>query len=165
VVVISPIATPSHSEIINEIVYQLKVYARTVHPLRVFTDTDLRVAPNLVYRPDLAAYTPSRLPTPPAALATPPDLIVEVLSPANRALDLVTKRRDYDRFNVGEYWIIDPDAAEFRALHRTPAAQPFVETLITTPALPSTSIPGFTLDLHPIFAIIKEARRTPPHER
>lgn len=167
VVVMSPSATPSYSEIINEIVYQFKAYARAADPIRVFTNTDLRVAGDLVYRPVLAAYTAARLPPRTATLNSPPDLVVEVLSPSSRALDLVTKRRDYDRFNVGEYWIIDPDTAQVRTLHRPapPAlAQPFVETLITADTHPSTAIPGFTLDLRPILAIINEARRTPSDE-
>ena len=41
----------------------------------------------------------------------PPDLLIEVLSPSNRAHDLVRKRALYARGGVREYWIIDPDAA------------------------------------------------------
>jgi Uma2 family endonuclease len=161
VVVMSPSPTPSHSEVINEVVYQLKAFARGPNAPRVFTDTDLRVGPSVVYRPDLAAYLPARLPRSPAALSSPPDLVAEVLSPSNRALDLITKRRDYERFGVGEYWIFDPQTVQVRACQRPAADQPFVESLVTADALPSRIFPGFTLDLRPVRAIMRAAGAEP----
>ncbi|MCX6047547.1 MAG: Uma2 family endonuclease [Chloroflexi bacterium] len=35
------------------------------------------------------------------------DLVMQVLSPGNRNLDLVTKRREYARAGIPEYWMID----------------------------------------------------------
>jgi Uma2 family endonuclease len=38
-----------------------------------------------------------------------PDVVVEILSPGNRNYDLVKKKALYQKFGVGEYWIIDPN--------------------------------------------------------
>jgi Uma2 family endonuclease len=40
----------------------------------------------------------------------PPDIVIEVLSPSNRARDVLTKRALYRRAGVREYWIVDPTA-------------------------------------------------------
>jgi Uma2 family endonuclease len=36
--------------------------------------------------------------------------VVEVSSPSTRRLDLVRKRRQYERFGVAEFWFVDLDA-------------------------------------------------------
>lgn len=63
------------------------------------------------YMPDVAWWRedkcspPDRLP----AFEGPPDLVVEVLSPSTRRLDIVRKREDYPRIGIAELWLIDPD--------------------------------------------------------
>ena len=37
-----------------------------------------------------------------------PDLIIEILSPANAKHDKVRKKDLYEKFGVKEYWIVDP---------------------------------------------------------
>ncbi len=37
-----------------------------------------------------------------------PDLVMEVVSPENRSHDLETKRFEYARAGIPEYWIVDP---------------------------------------------------------
>ncbi|WP_051585746.1 Uma2 family endonuclease [Caldanaerobius polysaccharolyticus] len=39
----------------------------------------------------------------------PPDMIVEVLSPATASRDFITKRNLYERAGVKEYWIASPE--------------------------------------------------------
>jgi Uma2 family endonuclease len=45
----------------------------------------------------------------------PPDLIVEVLSPANQAQDTELKRRAYARAGVPEYWMLRPATRDMLA--------------------------------------------------
>ncbi|MBN8578553.1 MAG: Uma2 family endonuclease [Cytophagales bacterium] len=41
-----------------------------------------------------------------------PDLIVEVLSPGTKKLDLTKKKDAYEKAGVKEYWVVDPETQE-----------------------------------------------------
>jgi Uma2 family endonuclease len=158
VVVMSPSASDEHSEIAVSIAAQLSVFAHRTGSIRVFADIDTRFGPGIVYRPDVLVYLGTRLQGAVRRRDLAPDLVVEVLSPSNRGLDLVTKRRDYDRFGVGEYWIVDPEGGQIRVLQRRADGEPFVESLVSGDTLASVSLSGFVLDLKPVRAIMESAR-------
>ena len=42
-----------------------------------------------------------------------PDFVLEVASPTTGMVDYTDKRRDYERFGVGEYWRFDPSGGEY----------------------------------------------------
>ena len=42
-----------------------------------------------------------------------PDFVLEVASPTTGRVDYTDKRRDYERFGVGEYWRFDPSGGEY----------------------------------------------------
>ena len=60
--------------------------------------------------PDLAGWRRERLPAEPetAFVATPPDWVCEILSPATARLDRGPKRRIYAEAGVGHLWLLDP---------------------------------------------------------
>lgn len=125
---------------------------------RMFHETDVVLGPRLVYRPDVVAYAPGRLAGIPARLETPPDLVVEVLSPANRKIDLVTKRDDYERHGVGEYWIVEPTTGGVTVLRRRGASMTSEEA--KGGSLESTAIPGVWVDLAKIREEIAQQRES-----
>ncbi len=110
-----------------------------------FPDKDLALTTGLVYRPDLAVYAPGGIKTVPSRLTTPPDLVVEILSPGSKPLDLITKRDDYDAFGVGEYWVIDPDAVTVRVWRRSGAKM--LEAGVEGGVIDCASLPGLRVDL------------------
>jgi Uma2 family endonuclease len=78
-----------------------------------------------------------------------PDLVVEILSPSNRGYDERVKYQAYERFGVGEYWIVDPDAETVTVYRRTGGK--FVRAESGDP-LNTPLLPGFSLELGSIFA-------------
>lgn len=76
----------------------------------LFAPIDLRLTPDNVLVPDIIFVSRERLHIiGPRAVDAPPELVVEILSPGTRR-DLTTKCDLYARFEIPEYWIVDPQA-------------------------------------------------------
>lgn len=99
-----------------------RVVSRLVTALTVWTgvgegrgevtlEAAVQIAADRGYMPDIAWWCEDKCSAPdqPATFQGPPDLVVEVLSPSTRRLDIVRKREDYPRIGVAELWLIDPD--------------------------------------------------------
>jgi Uma2 family endonuclease len=142
IVFMSPSPSMLHQRIKAAILFQLM---QSAPECVAVADTDVRFGPALVYCPDVVAYAPGKLDPVPSRLTLPPDLAVEILSPSNRPLDLVTKRADYERFGVGEYWIVEPDSLSVRRFIRRGAR--FEEAPAGPGPLRPATIPGAAVDL------------------
>lgn len=83
----------------------------------ILPEVDVRLDRHLIVRPDLAGWRRERLPSPwdTRPIDVVPDWVCEILSPSNPAHDRVTKKREYARFGVPFYWIIDPHARTLEA--------------------------------------------------
>lgn len=73
-----------------------------------------------------------------------PDLVVEVLSPSTRAVDLGDKREEYAGIGVAEYWCFDTDAGQ--VLAAAPPDAPW-RTVHRGKTLTSTALPDFAVPL------------------
>lgn len=75
-----------------------------------FAPVDIRLDAQTVVQPDVFWLSgSSRCQLINERLQGPPELIVEVLSPATARYDRSTKFSIYERFGVPEYWIVDLD--------------------------------------------------------
>ena len=111
---------------------------------------DVVLSENDVLEPDLIfVSTARRAIITNANIQGAPDLVVEILSPSNHAYDERVKYHAYERFGVGEYWIVDPEAETVTIYRRAGGSFARIESgdTLTTPLLP-----GFALDVNAIFA-------------
>lgn len=77
--------------------------------------------------------------------ATPPPLVVEVLSPSTRPRDRGAKRRGYARIGVAELWSVDADAASV-TVQRPDGTSSTHTTTLTTPL-----VAGWVVDVEELF--------------
>ena len=145
VVVMSPGPTPRHQSILFEVSTQLGVFLRQHAVGRAYPETDVRLANDLVYRPDIVFIRAERVRDNWERICEPPDVAIEIVSPDRRPFDTETKKADYERFAVSEYWLIDPERNEMRFYRIAGGA--YVEVAPAADRFHSEAIPGFELDL------------------
>ncbi len=75
---------------------------------------DWVAGPSTLFQPDVLVARRADLG--PKRLEQPPLLVIEVLSPSTRRIDLATKRMAYAEAGVAAYWLVDPDAPSLTVL-------------------------------------------------
>ncbi len=150
VICMLPSPTPIHQALIIEIITQLGVFLQSNPVGEALPSVDVHLEPitsgaDLVYRPDIVFLRSERLGEIGDHITGAPDLVVEIISPSSRSYDSETKKNDYERCGVREYWLIDPEreAMTFYRLRNAgyEAIQPEANRLA------SEAVPGFVLDL------------------
>jgi Uma2 family endonuclease len=83
-----------------------------------------------------------------------PDLVVEIGSPSTRRRDEKLKHQLYERFNVTEYWVVDPDIDVVRVYRLQDGKYLRAQELVLRHGdmLTTSLLPGFELPLAEIFA-------------
>lgn len=102
-----------HGAVTNAIAYRLTAFVDARSLGRVYAaETGFKLAsdPDTVRAPDVAFVARGRLPEPdPVGFPTlAPDLVVEVLSPGDRAAEVLAKVRDWLAAGTRLVWVVDP---------------------------------------------------------
>jgi Uma2 family endonuclease len=100
-----------HDVIAGWLVWVLRSWLASEGGLVGLSDTRFGISPTRGRKPDTYAYLRGRKPQRKGPVTTPPDLMVEVVSPRPKDArrDRVEKTRDYAAFGVHYYWIVDPN--------------------------------------------------------
>ena len=152
---VTPSPNAKHQVIVGNLHWLIRRYLEEQPRGRVFlAPFDVVFSSFDVVEPDLLYISTERLAVLTAKhVRGAPDLVVEILSEGTRRTDEVTKRRLYERFQVQEYWVVDPvidtikvyrasgDGYQRAGEYALEAADAF-----TTPLLP-----GLTLALADVF--------------
>jgi Uma2 family endonuclease len=115
---------PLHQTIVQELFLKLDPFVRAHRLGRVFVaplDLVIRRDPLRTRQPDLMFISRARRSIiGPQVIEGGPDLVIEVLSPANTRQELQSKLRDYQTLGVHEAWVVSPEARTVEVLQFSP---------------------------------------------
>ena len=103
--------TPLHQGILGNIVFLMWDFVRKREAGKILhAPLDVVFNERDVLQPDIIFISKDRLRIiGEKAIMEPPDLVVEIISPATVRRDTVVKKGIYERFGVKEYWIVYPE--------------------------------------------------------
>jgi Uma2 family endonuclease len=108
--VMSPAPSDTHQKILGKIFAQLTVYVddNKLGELRI-APYDVYLSKENIVQPDIVLILNNKSDQiEERGFFGTPDLIIEVLSTSNAGYDKKEKKDLYEKFGVGEYWIIEP---------------------------------------------------------
>ena len=109
--IVTPSASFFHNELRDEFSNRLKTFAKRHRLGSVTSETDVKLAEDIVRRADVAFYRDGRLEgvdLDQVPLPVAPDLVVEVVSKHDRAADLLLKVSQYLAAGVEATWLLYP---------------------------------------------------------
>ena len=113
VVCMSPSPSMLHQRVLFRLSRMVADFVEANGRGEVFEDLDVYLGKSpsggdLIYRPDMLFLGGLQGDDDSNRVTIPPDLILEIISRSSRKMDRQTKLKDYERFGVREYWVIDP---------------------------------------------------------
>jgi Uma2 family endonuclease len=147
--IVTPTSSSFHNGICDRLVARLLDFLDK-HPLgRVISETDVQLSESTVRAPDVAFISKERLQGVDhhhSPLAAVPNLVIEIVSPTDRAADLLKKVSDYLKAGVQAVWLFYPDVRQaLRYSNELSPSLPVVDEF-SEPEL----LPGFTLKISEI---------------
>ncbi len=106
--VMSPAANLDHAYMSNVLGFALNLHISEFNLGRLYSSpVDVILAPEAVFQPDLCYVRTERRHILHDRILGPPDLCIEIISESNRTHDTVVKFKEYARYGVAEYWLVD----------------------------------------------------------
>ncbi len=103
---VTPAPGGRHQVVVGAL-YRLLWAARPTGTTVLVSPIDFVPRPELALQPDVVVVDQQQADHP--RLTRPPLLVVEVISPSSRTVDLGAKRYAYAEAGVAHYWVVDPD--------------------------------------------------------
>jgi Uma2 family endonuclease len=121
------------------------------------------VSPRRGRKPDVSVFLPGRKGLTGSARVTPvaPDIAIEVITPTPRDThrDRVVKAREYARFGVRWYWLIDPAMRNLEIFELGPDGKYVLLTGASTGRLRVPGCRGLVLDVDDLWAVERRLPR------
>jgi len=147
-----------HQIVLREIFGQFYVYLRgkpcqvfcSPYDVRLFYEEELGEDDDTVVQPDiLVVCDKSKIGE--EGIRGAPDLVIEILSPSNTAIEMEEKRCLYRDAGVREYWVADPKNNRV-TVYRFRDDGVLTETYESADTAPVGIFPGFGIALDRVFA-------------
>lgn len=148
---VSPAPNLRHQRVSMTFTLALGTYVRAHKLGEVFAaPTEVRLAADVAVQPDIIFVSRERLHLlKTARIDGAPDLVVEILSPSSRRVDLTRKKAAYERLGVPEYWIMDYDAYDVSIFALVDGR--YVAVPVENEIARSRAVPGFEIALADLF--------------
>lgn len=150
--VLSPTPSLQHQLICDRLAARLGAFVAAHGGVLFGRPVHVIFSEHVHYEPDLCYFGPDRA----LDLSAPyiegaPDLIVEVIWEPNRSHDAVVKFRDYERYGVREYWLVDPRESHIRVFVREGESFRLMGVFGRGEAVRSEVLEGLSFDAGAIF--------------
>jgi len=111
-----------HEAVAAWFVWLLKTWLMSRRGLVLTSDARFGVSARRGRKPDISVYFAGRRPPAHGLVTTPPDIMIEVVSPRPKDArrDRVEKTNEYAAFGVRFYWIVDPALRSFEIFELGP---------------------------------------------
>lgn len=107
---VSPAPRALHQEAVVNLIVAIRSYLGRERVGHLFcSPADISWGPDTLVQPDVFVVPVDQARTMDWAQMTTLLLVAEVLSPSTRRADRFTKRVEYQRQEVGTYWVVDPN--------------------------------------------------------
>jgi Uma2 family endonuclease len=156
-----PMPTIFHQLILQYLYEELKSFVKATRSgIVVVSGYKVRGGPDQYREPDILFIKTAHLSGIEKQYCKKVDLVIEVVSEDNREHDLVTKRDEYARAGIPEYWIVDPEEETITVLALKRREKTYVEHGVFRKGERAASkvLPGFRVD---VTAAITQRPETP----
>ncbi len=142
----------NHVRIIEELARQLRAL---VDPQTIFVVTSvfglvIRRNPVTTRVPDIAVFIRKNIVEQDGYIHSAPELVVEVLSPANTRAERTDKLKDYESLGVPEVWVVSPEAQTVEVM-LLKEGQLGTAALLREGILRPSQLPGTSVDIASIW--------------
>ena len=145
-----------HQEILGELFSQFQIFLRgkpckaypAPYDVRLFYKTD--ESDDTVVQPDIVVVCDEKKRGPEGCRGAP-DLVIEILSPSNTAIEMERKLKLYQEAGVKEYWIVDPENNGL-TVYRFQEGAILTYTLKRAAEVPVGIFPDLNINLKQVFA-------------
>ena len=142
-----------HADIVENLADLLKaqVDRRTVQ-VRVSTfGLVIRKEPMTTRVPDIGVFIRANVVQYDGYIHSAPELVVEVLSPANTRSERASKLQDYESLGVPEVWVVSPEAQTVEVLRLNADGRLAITTLLREGHLTPARFPEASVDIAAIW--------------